>query len=80
MTHDRPHPPLARLPPRLAQAAAQEAGTGSGAHEMTPAKHCAEIERALHENGLALLYCTDTERREVLLAEREALLKEREAA
>lgn len=47
---------------------------------MTPAQHCAEIERALHENGLALLYCTDTERREVLLAEREALLKERESA
>lgn len=48
-----------------------------GAYAMTPAQHCAEIERALHENGLALLYCTNEERREVLLAEREALIKER---
>lgn len=35
-----------------------------------------EAERRLHENGLALLYCDDESRREILLAERESLLAE----
>lgn len=34
-------------------------------------------ENRIRELGLALLYCTNEERREVLLAEREALIKER---
>lgn len=36
-----------------------------------------QINRRIHDLGIALLYCEDESRREVLLAEREGLILER---